>query len=453
MLDQGGEGFPPLEREFASWHPDSNRQPRRRALTAFWIALAGAVALALALVVLVVRNGSRPKTPDGPPVAAKGPGGDDRPKDADKAKDTDPDRKKDKPPDPLPKSFKNALGMEFVLVSKGKSWLGGGGGKPGDKEVTIRRDFYLGRYEVTQEEWQNVMGSNPSYFSRTGKGKEAVQGVPDDDLKRFPVENVSWDNVQLFLAKLNKRVKESGWVYRLPKEAEWEYACRGGPMREKHESAFDYYLDKPANVLLPAQANFSHALARPCKVGSFRPNRLGLYDMHGNVWEWCDDEGPDPNNPKGLARRTRGGSWGADSGGLRADRRNAVPPSTRYPDHGLRVARVPVGAEAEARRRQEEEAEARAEARRRKEEAEAKAEAEAEARRRKALAAEAKRRKDIALAEAEQKAAYHLRYAKKLLADDDTLEKGKERLREIIKDFPETKSAKEAQELLKELPK
>src|SRR5262249_11940439 len=101
-----------------------------------------------------------------------------------------------KRPDPLPKSFKNALEMEFVLVPKGKSWLGGGAGKPGSKEVEFKQDFYLGKYEVTQEEWQTVMGSNPSHFSRTGQGKDAVQGIPDEELKRFPVENVSYEDAK-----------------------------------------------------------------------------------------------------------------------------------------------------------------------------------------------------------------------------------------------------------------
>src|SRR5262249_31466228 len=246
---------------------------------------------------------------------------------------------------PLPNQFKNSLGMEFVRIPKGKSWLGGGAGRPGDKEVEVKHNYYLGKYLVTREEWQNVMGANPTWYSRTGPGKDAVQGVSDEELKRFPVENVSWDDAQSFLAELNKRAKESGWVYRLPTEAEWEYACRGGPITDKQDSGYNYYFNKPTNQLLQEQANFNHVYRRTCKVGSYPPNLLGLHDMHGNVWEWCDDEGPDPNNPKGLARRTRGGSWGADSGGLRADRRNAVPPSARYPDHGLRVARVPVGAE------------------------------------------------------------------------------------------------------------
>src|SRR5215212_10448198 len=125
-----------------------------------------------------------------------------------------------------PPTFTNGIGMEFVKVPRGKAWLGGGKDKLGDLEVEVPADFYLGKYEVTQEEWQTVMGENPSRFSRTGDGKDAVKDIPDTDLKRFPVENVSWDQCQLFVAKLNELQKETGWGYRLPRLVEWEYACR-----------------------------------------------------------------------------------------------------------------------------------------------------------------------------------------------------------------------------------
>src|SRR5439155_19773783 len=100
------------------------------------------------------------------------------------------------------------------------------------------------------------MGENASHFSRTGDGKDAVKDINDADLKRFPVDSVSWDQCQIFVAKLNSLEKETGWVYRLPKEVEWEYACRGGPMSDKLDSAFDFYFAQPTNTLLSEQANF-----------------------------------------------------------------------------------------------------------------------------------------------------------------------------------------------------
>src|SRR3984957_11393716 len=152
------------------------------------------------------------------------------------------------------------------------------------------------------------MGENPSYFSRTGGGKDAVKDIPDAELKRFPVESVSWDQCQIFVEKLNKLEKETGWVYRLPKELEWEYACRGGPMSDRLDSAFDFYFARPTNTLLPEKANFNMGLGRTAKVGSYEPNRLGLYDMHGNVWEWCDDAA-ETAEEKMTHRVTRGGCW------------------------------------------------------------------------------------------------------------------------------------------------
>src|SRR5262245_60362871 len=156
--------------------------------------------------------------------------------------------------EPLPPTFKNSIGMEFVKVPKGKSWLGGGKDKLGDQEVEFPADFYLGKYVVTQEEWEKIMGENPSEFSRTGAAKDRVKDIPEADLKRFPVETVSWDQCQLFVAKLNKLEKDPGWIYRLPKDVEWEYACRNGPQPDRLESAFDYYFARPMNTLSPQLA-------------------------------------------------------------------------------------------------------------------------------------------------------------------------------------------------------
>jgi len=215
----------------------SPQKPRSRRL--LFAGLAGALAIVAAFIIIKFTNKdgtvTESKVPDGAKI------------------DANPKKEPSAHLAALPATFKNDLGMEFVLVPKGKSWLGGSRGKPGDKEVEIKEDFYLGKYEVTQEEWAKVMGATPSQFSRVGAGKDAVKDIPDAELKRFPVENVSWDDAQLFLKELNKREKQEGWVYRLPKEAEWEYACRGGPSSNKLDCSFDYYFDKPTLEMSPAQ--------------------------------------------------------------------------------------------------------------------------------------------------------------------------------------------------------
>ena len=254
-------------------------------------------------------------------------------------------------PLPLPPTFKNSIGMEFVIVPKGKSWLGGGGGKLGGTEVHFKDDFYLGVYEVTQEEWQQVTGKNPSSFSTTGFARDKARGLPEADLKRFPVETVSWEDTQEFINMLNQKTSETGWRYRLPTEAEWEYACRGGPMSDKNAAAFDYYFLKPSDTLLATQANFQHDddLKRPCMVGQYAPNRLGLFDMHGNVWEWCDDgiPGGNPDDKTTAGRVLRGGSWSSSNKTpCRALERVVMAPTKVSSGNGLRVARVPSGASA-----------------------------------------------------------------------------------------------------------
>jgi formylglycine-generating enzyme required for sulfatase activity len=167
-----------------------------------------------------------------------------------------------------------------------------------------------------------------------------VKDIPDAELKRFPVENVSWDEAQVFLRLLNQRDGHEGWVYRLPKEVEWEYACRGGPMADRVESAFDFYFDRPVAQLQPQQANYAQpGLNRTCK-GSYPPNKLGLYDMHGNVWEWCDDA---EKRDDAVLRVYRGGCYEWPSV-CRATARLAHVAWVRDHGLGLRVARVPVAA-------------------------------------------------------------------------------------------------------------
>ena len=246
---------------------------------------------------------------------------------------------------PLPATFKNTIGMEFVKVPKGTAWLGGGSGQQGTTKVDIEQDFYLGKYEVTQEEWESVTGLAPSHFSRTGPGANAVKDISDEELKRFPVELVSWEDCQRFIERLNKKEKDTGRVYRLPKEAEWEYACRGGP-GDKLDSAFDFYFSKPTTTLLPDQANFEHpkALKRSTKVGSYEPNVLGLYDMHGNVWEWCDDE---EKTAEGVSQRVlRSGGFDVAAGCNAAGRFSW---SARNYNFGFRVALSPSVSSQEAK--------------------------------------------------------------------------------------------------------
>ena len=237
-----------------------------------------------------------------------------------------------------PATLKNSVGMEFVKVPKGTAWLGGVSGQEGNTKVEIEQDFYLGKYEVTQEEWKAVMGLAPSHFSRNGAGADSVKDVSDEDLKKLPVEQVSWEDCQLFIERLNTKEKDTGRVYRLPNESEWEYACRGGPV-DRLDSAFGFYFANPTNTLLPAQANFGfpQALKRTTKVGSYDPNVLGLHDMHGNVWEWCDYA---DKTAEVAPRLFRGGSWDGDAAYCRTKVRYTYPPSVRDNRVGFRVALI-----------------------------------------------------------------------------------------------------------------
>jgi formylglycine-generating enzyme required for sulfatase activity len=250
--------------------------------------------------------------------------------------------------------FTNALGMKLAWIPPGKAWLGGGGGTPGTQKVTMAQGYYLGVYPITQGQWQALLGNNPSYFSRSyfsrsGRGKDKVKGISDANLHHFPVEEVSWEDVQEFLSKLNAQERNSAWLYRLPAEVEWEYACRGGPV-SKAISAFHFYFDKPTNDLSSELANFDgnypegkgregKYLERTSRVGQYAANALGLHDMHGNVWEWCDDQ-------EGSDRVIRGGCWRNRGSYCRAADRRGGAPTARYFSLGFRVARVPSGQQA-----------------------------------------------------------------------------------------------------------
>ncbi len=216
-------------------------------------------------------------------------------------------------------------GMEFVLVSGGCYQMGDTFGDGYDNEKPVHEvcvdDFYMGKYEVTQREYEMVTGNNPSYFQ---KGP------------RYPVEQVSWQDAQGFINKLNSR---SGKGYRLPTEAEWEYAARSGGKKEKYAGGND------VDAVAWYTGN-SGGGTRP--VGGKSPNGLGLHDMSGNVWEWCQDwYGSDyysksPNiNPTGPSsgsfRVVRGGSWNYSPGNVRAADRSRREPGVRNFNLGFRL--------------------------------------------------------------------------------------------------------------------
>jgi formylglycine-generating enzyme required for sulfatase activity len=230
--------------------------------------------------------------------------------------------------------FVNDIGMQFIHVPAGKSWVHGGGGKPGKRANTVVADFFLGKFEVTQSQWQAIMGNNPSRHSRRHPTKMSY--FTDAQLGQLPVENVSWNDCQIFLEKLNERCPEPGWTYRLPTWGEWEFAARGGPLLHQAESAFHYYAGVPTNVLGKDDANFAATgKGVPMPVGFGLPNRLRLYDMHGNVWEWTHDVTPDKNRYS-----IRGGAFNDDAANCAVNIGNAQAPTFVGPAVGLRVARV-----------------------------------------------------------------------------------------------------------------
>ena len=193
-------------------------------------------------------------------------------------------------------------------------------------EVKISKPFYMGVFEVTQAQWQAVMGNNPSEFGEKPQN---------------PVDTVSWKDCQVFIEKLSRmRVG----TFRLPTEAEWEYACRAGTRTRYSFGDDEAKLREYANYEdTPKWGDKSTA-----PVGSFKPNPWGLYDMHGNVWEWCSDwsgyYGPgrqtDPKGAAGGSRRVeRGGSWGSLSERCRSADRYGCSPSRRNYLLGFRLVR------------------------------------------------------------------------------------------------------------------
>jgi len=224
-----------------------------------------------------------------------------------------------------PQTLKSdSIGMELVLVQPGTFQMGSDDGDADEKpvhSVTISKPFYIGKYEVTQKQWCDVMGTNPSKFQGDNR----------------PVESVSWDDAQDFIRKLNE--KEGTTKYRLPTEAEWEFAARGSTQSNGYKFAGS---SNVADV-----AVYGENETKP--VGTKRPNELGIYDMSGNVWEWCSDYWKDgyggfaerdPKGPtSGSYRVVRGGSFIYDDLNCRVANRSLTNPNARSIYYGFRCVR------------------------------------------------------------------------------------------------------------------
>jgi formylglycine-generating enzyme required for sulfatase activity len=233
------------------------------------------------------------------------------------------------PPKTLAVDLGGGVKMEMVLIPAGQFMMGDDEDMKPVHKVHITRPFYLGAHEVTQQQWEAVMGSNPAKF----KGP------------KNPVEKVSWDDCRNFIEKLNAKAGEQGVKFALPTEAQWEYACRAGSTTKycfgDDEAAFGEY------------AWFSgNAGGKTHPAGEKKPNAFGLYDMYGNVWEWCADwhdpdyyaksPADDPQGPAtGASRVFRGGAWNVTARSSGSAKRRINVPELRADNIGFRVARVP----------------------------------------------------------------------------------------------------------------
>ena len=238
----------------------------------------------------------------------------------------------------LPLTETQTITMNWV--PSGDSWLGGGGGEEGTAPFSLKNGLWCGIYPITQEQWQLVMGNNPSHF----------EGKPTN-----PVERVSYDDVQEFLQKLNDAHRANGFLYRLPSANEWEYILRGGPI-PKYQSQYDYYFARSKTDLSAVASNdltsWQATIRRypsegagtignylgidqknTSTVGNYIPNPLGMYDMHGNVWEWTVTKG-------GSSRVRCGGGWNDSQDYCTASIRFYLDPVSRHRNLGFRILAV-----------------------------------------------------------------------------------------------------------------
>lgn len=247
----------------------------------------------------------------------------------------------------------NSIGMRFALIPAGKFMMG----SPEKEvyrsedewphEVTLTKPYYLGAYEVTQGQFEKIMGHNPSFYSAKGGGKLRVA---KKDTSAYPVERIAWTDAAEFCAKLSAK---EGKSYRLPTEAEWEYACRAGTKTVFHMG--NKFNSNLGNINGLSYSSYGDETGGPfhratIKVGEYKnhANAFGLFDMHGNVQEWCADwyaddyykNSPkeDPRGPeKGSERVLRGGAWPSSAKACRSAARNHLAPEERSWTNGFRV--------------------------------------------------------------------------------------------------------------------
>jgi formylglycine-generating enzyme required for sulfatase activity len=239
-----------------------------------------------------------------------------------------------------------SISMEMIFCPPGTFMMGspssesGRGGDETQHQVTLTNGFYLGKYEVTQAQYQTVMNGNSEGLSTD---PSSFKG------SNRPVERASWEDAQIFLSRLNSIEQSAGrlpngWKYVLPTEAEWEYACRAGTT-----TAYSWGNDinsSRANYNWDGGANDGNDSKQTVNIGQFSANPWGFFDMHGNVWEWVSDwkanylsgAQTDPEGPaSGSYRVTRGGSWGSGGTRLRSAERSTNTPSNRNTGIGFRV--------------------------------------------------------------------------------------------------------------------
>lgn len=265
----------------------------------------------------------------------------------------------------LPKNLKrelvNSLKSKLILIPAGSFPMGSpetehmrAANEGPVHEVEITRPFYFAMHPVTQAEYLEVMGTNPSWFTSRGQGKAKVRGV---DHLRLPVECVSWEDAVELCHRLTEREKHlrPGWEYRLPTEAEWEHVAKNGTGGYRVFAYGDSLTSKQANFngIYPYQSDERGPhLERPSPVGSYPPSELRICDLHGNVWEWCLDwfdekyyansSERDPQGPtRGDEKVLRGGSWCDLGWNCRSACRYHRSPTDRDSDTGFRVVLTP----------------------------------------------------------------------------------------------------------------